>query len=82
MSVSSCLLLSSKRGKVFVSVDAGKAYRHILKYKSWPYIVRLKKHMSVAASLLLPVPCRNIPNNLLSFRNKWNRVSGIYKITF
>jgi len=26
--------------------------------------------------------CRDIPNNILSFRNKWNGVSGIYKITF
>jgi len=25
---------------------------------------------------------RDIPNNILSFRNKWNGVSGIYKITF
>ena len=26
--------------------------------------------------------CRDVPNNILSFRNKWNGVSGIYKITF
>ena len=26
--------------------------------------------------------CRDMPNNILSFRNKWNGVSGIYKITF
>ena len=34
-----------------------------------------KKHISTDH-------CRDIPNNILSFKNKWNRVSGIYKITF
>jgi group I intron endonuclease len=61
--------------KLIVSVEASKAYRHILKYMSWPYIVRAKKHISVDH-------CRDIPNNILSFRNKWNGISGIYKITF
>ena len=49
------LLRSSRGGKIIVSVDAGKTYRHILKYMSWPYIVRVKKHMSVDH-------CRDIPN--------------------
>ena len=66
---------NSRSGKIIVIVDAGKAYRHILKHMSWPHIVRVKKHMSVDH-------CRDIPNNILSFRNKWNGVSGIYKITF
>ena len=42
---------------------------------SWPHIVRDKKHISVDH-------CREVPNNILSFRNKWNGISGIYKITF
>ena len=60
---------------VLVNVDAGLAYRQIIKHKSWPHIVRTKKHRSVDH-------CQDVPNNILSFRNKWNGVSGIYKITF
>ena len=47
MTVPPSLFHSSRKEKLIVSVDAGKAYRHILKHKSWPQIVRAKKHMSV-----------------------------------
>ena len=60
---------------ILVSVDAGKVYRHVLKYMSWPQIIRTKKHRSVDH-------CKNIPKDILSFRKKWNEKSGIYKITF
>ena len=59
----------------FSSTNAGKQYRHILKYMNWPHIVRFKKHKAVAH-------CNNVPNNLAAFRNTWKGVSGIYKITF
>lgn len=60
---------------VIVSVDAGKVYRQILKHLSWPHVIRTKKHRSVDH-------CQEVSNNILSFRKKWNGVSGIYKITF
>lgn len=62
-------------GVPFIATDAGILYRHILRYKSWPHIQRFKKHKSIAH-------CNNVPNNLSSFRKRWNNVSAIYKITF
>ncbi len=61
--------------ELYESVYAGNTYRHVLKYSSWPKIVRAKKHISVDH-------CRDIPANILNFRKKWNGVAGIYKITF
>lgn len=57
----------------FVATDPKKLYSHVLRYMSWPHIVRDKKHKAVAH-------CHNVPNELTKFRN--TRVSGIYKITF
>lgn len=57
------------------ATEAGWLYRHILKYKSWPKIVRTKKHKAVAH-------CANVPRDIITFRNTWKGVSGIYKITF
>lgn len=62
-------------GVLYASVYTGIAYRHVLKYRSWPKIVRAKKHKSVDH-------CRDIPTNILNFQKKWKGVSGIYKITF
>jgi hypothetical protein len=42
---------------------------------AWPQIERFKKHKALAH-------CRDVPNNILSFRQAWKGVSGIYKITF
>lgn len=50
-------------------------FQHILRFKSWPNIARNKKHKAVST-------CRDVPNNLSSFRKTWKDVSGIYKITF
>lgn len=58
-----------------ITGEASKLCQHILKFKSWPQIVFLKKHKAVAH-------CNNVPLNFISFRNKWKRKSGIYKITF
>lgn len=55
--------------------EAGKMYRHIIKFMSWAGIQRFKKHKAIAH-------CGNVPNDLLAFRTKWKGVSGIYKITF
>lgn len=59
----------------FVATDPKKLYSHVLRYMSWPHIVRYKKHKAIAH-------CHNVPNELTKFRNIYNRVSGIYKITF
>ena len=55
--------------------EPGNMYRHIIRYISWPYIERFKKHKALAH-------CGDVPKNILSFRKAWKRVSGIYKITF
>lgn len=55
--------------------EAGKMYRHIIKFMSWAGVQRFKKHKAIAH-------CGNVPNDLLAFRTKWRGVSGIYKITF
>ena len=62
-------------GLPFVITDPGKLYRHIIRFKSWPSITRYKKHKAEAN-------CNDVPNNIVLFRNTWNGVSGIYKITF
>lgn len=59
----------------FSNTDAGKLYRHVLKFRSNFQIVRLKKHKAVDH-------CNNVPINLVTFRKKWKGKSGIYKITF
>lgn len=59
----------------FSQSEAGRLYRHILKYTSWKKIVRTKKHKAVSH-------CANVPRDIAAFRNTWKRISGIYKITF
>jgi hypothetical protein len=49
LSLPACCTMQQQEGKLIVSVDAGKAYRHILKHMSRPQIVRAKKHMSVVS---------------------------------
>jgi len=62
-------------GLPFVSQNPGKLYRHILKFMSWPHIVKYKKYKGLSH-------CKNVPDNITAFRNTWNGISGIYKITF
>lgn len=52
-----------------------KLYSHVLRFKSWPKISKYKKHKAIDH-------CRDVPNNLTQFRNKWKGKSGIYKITY
>lgn len=59
----------------FIATQPSKLYRHVLRYISWPYKERFKKHKAVSH-------CKNVPDNIVSFRKKWNNSSGIYKITF
>ena len=59
----------------FVIKEPGKVYRHVIRYMSWPKIERFKKHKALAH-------CKDVPNSILSFRQAWKGVSGIYKITF
>jgi hypothetical protein len=66
----SCLALTP-----FVSTDPGKLFRHVLRFTSWSSIQRFKKHKALAH-------CRDVPNNINSFRKPWIGVSGVYKITF
>jgi hypothetical protein len=56
----------------FVSSEAtpGKLYRHILKFMSWPNIVRYKKHKGISH-------CNDIPKNINTFRKAWLGISGI-----
>jgi len=60
---------------LLVSKEPGNLYRHIIRYMAWPQIERFKKHKALAH-------CRDVANNILSFRQAWKGVSGIYKITF
>lgn len=59
----------------FVISEPGKLFRHIIKFTNWPSVVRFKKHKALDH-------CKDVPNNLVAFRNKWKGISGIYKITF
>lgn len=59
----------------FIIKEPGNVYRHIVRYMNWPKIERFKKHKALAH-------CKDVPNSILSFRQVWKGVSGIYKITF
>ncbi len=58
-----------------LSKNSSVIYNQVLKFKSWPKIMRYKKDKAVAH-------CKNVPVNLTAFRKNWLGVSGIYKITF
>ena len=49
-------------GLPFVSKTPGKLYRQILKFMSWPHIVRYKKHKGIAH-------CKDVVNNITNFKN-------------
>ena len=65
-------------GVSFIAANHSQLYQHILSFTSWPRVKRIqrvKKHKAVDH-------CKDVPTNLSAFRRKWNKVSGIYKITF
>lgn len=59
----------------FFIKNPGNLYRHVIKFKSWPNILRFKKHKGISH-------CKDIPKNITLFRKDWLGISGIYKITY
>lgn len=50
-------------------------FNFIIKNKTWPFIQRFKKHVSIDH-------CRFFYKEHIIFQNKWKGISGIYKISF
>ena len=47
---------------IFIKTDPNKLYKHIIKFKSWPRIIRYKKHKGIAH-------CKDVVNNITNFKN-------------
>ena len=48
-------------GLIFTKTNPNKLYKHIIKFKSWPQIIRYKKHKGIAH-------CNDVENNIAVFR--------------
>lgn len=61
--------------KKCINDDKINLFKFILGNGSWSYVERFKKHRYIEH-------CKNFGKDHLLFQKKWNKVSGIYKITY